>query len=251
MSHERSNEERPRVLDAILSTRTRAIGAIAAALLAASCSDDPATAPDGSTSVAPKVGSTYTLSRFNTDTSGVPLPGSGDTVVRTVVSTSAQYAGESSVHLFTVGSDTVRLRYASNGDVLYYPNWEGARAVGWLTLPIAAKDSSARTLLDTTYDIGGGVMGRNTVTLSVAYVSSEQMSVGASTLQAHKIRIRFVEVVPLTAESSITNTRIHTVWYSPAIGYFARVETGDSQENPFSTITTPTAVAVLTEYSLK
>lgn len=225
---------------------------ILSATLLAACSDESTTGPDGSVSGTPGVGTTYTMHRFNADTTGAPIAGSGDTAVTTLAATNAQHAGESSVHVFTQDLDTVaRLRHEANGDVLYYPSWQGARLVGWITLPIATKGSTERTLRDTVLSLPDGQSGRNRVTLTVAYVSSEQVSVGEKTIEAHEVRIRIVDVNPLTVDQNLTITSTHTVWYAPSIGYFTRSETGESQESPFSTITGPIAVSALTSYELK
>jgi hypothetical protein len=228
----------------------RAIIALALTLTVIACGSDPTTGPDdgpGTSGETPGVGSTYRFLRFEADTTGQQI-GAGDTVVTTVTATNAQIAGQSAVHLFAQGSDTVaRIRYESNGDVLYNPGWSGT---GWITLPIATKGTAERTIRDTTIDLGNGQTGRNRVTLTVSYGSSEQMTVGSESVAAHRIEISVVDVNPLSAELTLTITREHTVWYAPTLGYFTRIQTTDRQESPFSTIVT-TTVSTLTAYDVK
>lgn len=240
------------MLDVILPTRTLAMLAALTGLIVAGCSDEPTTGPDVGGSGTPRAGSTYTMHRFDADTTGAPIAGSGDTIVTTLVATDGRFGGQTGVRVFTQGSDTVAMiRDAGNGDLLYYPAWQGAALVGWITLPITTRSSTERVLRDTTIDLGGGHSGRSRVTLDVAYVSSHQVAVADRTIEAHEVRIRIVGVHPLTPDQNLTETSTHTVRYAPSIGYFVRIETGESQQSPFSTITGPTAVSALTRYELK
>lgn len=239
------------MLDAIVPTRTLATLAALVALVAAGCSDEP-TGPDAGSSGTPRTGSTYTMHRFDADTTGAPIAGSGDTIVTTLVATDGRFGAETGVRVYTQGSDTVALlRDAGNGDLLYYPAWQGAALVGWISLPITTRSPTERVLRDTTIDLGGGQTGRSRVTLEVAYVSTHQVTVGDRIIEAHEVRIRIVGVHPLTPDQNLTETSTHTVRYAPAIGYFVRIETGESQQSPFSTITGPTAVSALTRFELK
>jgi hypothetical protein len=239
------------MLDAMLPIRIAA--ALALAVSIAACSEDSTTAPPDGTATggSPKAGSTYRFVRFEADTTGASIPGSSDTATTTLVATSAQLAGESSVSVFVQGSDTTLLHQASSGDVQYYPKWAGAIRSGWITLPIATKATTEKTLRDTTVDLGGGATARASVTMSVGYVSSEKVVVAGESLDAHRVRIRIIEINPLSAELNLVDTTTQTLLYAPKIGYFARLETARSQQQPFATVVFPAAVAELTAYELK
>jgi hypothetical protein len=232
----------------------RSITALALALTLCCACSESTTGPDDGTqtpSETPRAGSTYRLHRYQADTTGAEIPGSGDSAVTTLVETGAQHAGQSAVHLFVQGIDTMRLRYEASGDVLYYPPWPATVGAGWITLPIATKGTTTRTLRDTTIDLDGGLSGRNTVTLTVTYVSSEQVTIGSESVEAHEVRLQVVASNPLTPELNLVESTTHTVWYAPKLGFFSRYETASSRQDPFSTIDLPTAVAVVTEYERK
>lgn len=233
----------------LVSKNRSLLALIALAALVTSCSEDPAGPGDSKT---PRTGSTYRFHRYSADTSGIELPGTGDTASTTMISANAQFQGQTGVHVFMQGTDTVaRIRYEENGDIRYYPNWSAALKSGWITLPVESKGTSEIGLRDTVIDLGGGQTGRNSVTLSIAYLSSEQMVVGGATFDTRRIRMRIVEINPLSAEQNLTITASETVWYSPKIGYFARQESSRSQESPYGIDILPTEVRVLTTYELK
>lgn len=234
---------RPRVI-------AHALAVLSLSLVHACSESTPADPSD--TSATPRTGSTYRYHRYQADTSGTPIAGSSDTALTTLVNVSAQYEGQSSVHVFVHAADTLaRLRYVSNGDVLYYPSWSRALGSGWLTLPVASRGTTQRTLRDTVVDLGGGESGRSAVTLSITYESSEQIGIPGDTMQVHRISMQIVDRNPLTAELALVDTTRHTVWYAPRLGYFARQEIARSRQHPYATDVFPTEVRVLTGYELK
>src|SRR5688500_8352216 len=106
--------------------------------LVVACSDTPTAKEEPSAT--PRIGSLYRFHRYDADSSGAPIPGSGDTAETRLVATDAHLAGASSVHVFVQGTDTIaRLRYDASGDVHYHPQWATLLGSGWITLPIASR----------------------------------------------------------------------------------------------------------------
>ena len=233
------------------SVATIALSLLIALSIVGGCSESGTTAPTVQSST-PRVGTTYRFHRFEADTLGVALPGSDDTAVTTVVNVNASLDGQSDVHVFIQGSDTVaRLRYQSNGNVLYYPGWARALRSGWIELPVSTRGSTDRTLKDTAVDVGSGQSASNRVTLSISHESTEQLNVGSDTLETHRMRMRIIEINPLSTDLNLIDTTTHTVWYAPRLGYFARHEIARSQQQPFMTVVFPTEMRVLTSFDLK
>jgi hypothetical protein len=91
---------------------------------------------------------------------------------------------------------------------------------------------------------------RNTVTLKIAYLASEQVTVGTRQLTAHKVRTQLETVTP-AGDGTITEIFTHTTWLAPELGYFTREESVLKTIYPDGGTAFTAATRVLTDYKLQ
>ena len=146
------------------------------AIFIASCSPSTSpktkkTSPNDTSSLSagshPHIGTTFTDSTYNRDSSLNIIAGSGTTIVYTLIDTNASIGGKSNVYEFTSTADTIYLHYETTGDFSYYTRFGlGNFFVGseWVTYPTQTQGTIPITafrspVLTDTVQISGSTKG--------------------------------------------------------------------------------------------
>jgi hypothetical protein len=224
-----------------------------AMFIAAGCSSSSSPSTNNtnsqSTSVKPKMGSTFTDSVSVKDTSLVNQPGSS--VTYTLIDTNAAIAGKSGVYVFVSSSpnpastafDTLYQYYETNGDLSVYVDCSaGGFDVGqeWVTFPFASQTSSNITtfnaVLIDTITISGIVQGSGTGTQTV---DGNSIFVEKSTLKS-QAKSAIAGTIPATV----------TITYAPSIGLVIYQDISESG-SVFGENISGGSTSFLTNYTLK
>ncbi len=168
----------------------------------------------GSSTIHPKLGSTFTDSSYTRDTSLNPVPSSGSVIVYTLTDTNFSIGGKTNIFKFTSTSDTILLHYESNGDFSNYTTFGiGSLVVGqeWVTLPSQSQGTIPITPFSTFFFID-----TIQVTGSASGTGTETEMIGTHSLNASKTL--------LNADAYAITLKVHTLAsgntaFAPALGF--------------------------------
>ena len=209
------------------------------------------TSPAGSnatTYVQPKTGSTFTFDQYATDTTtGLPVPGTRDTAVQTVVKTGMSYMGKTNVTeiiaFSSIGNDTSYFNYETNNDISQYGQWPLTTISFWTILPVASKVANTVTIDTTLADSSGDTTKINAASTS-SYVDQETMTVKGVPTNVIKIERVFSGGVPATPFLN------EFFYYAPSLGFVAE-NLLPVQAAPIGSGLQQGSVSTLIDYTLK
>ncbi|MDP4218813.1 MAG: hypothetical protein Q8916_06940 [Bacteroidota bacterium] len=206
---------------------------IALGLFDSGCSSSSSPQQTGSNNVTPKTGSTYTYSKYQTDSNGTKIPGTDLVISASVIDDGKTVRGQNNVYTVVDDGDTAYFTYTSSNDVNVFVENNGLtgieQAVGdevlhrWIVLPITTHTSATVLDTNTTISVSGFQVPTHLVA-TVSYVGDETVKIGTTdslvtsicklTITATTNTILISPPATLTYERNIS--------FSPKIGYIAK-----------------------------
>ncbi len=222
------------------------------AVMVAACSQS--TSPSGTTAtyIQTKSGSTFTFDEYATDTTtGLPVPGTRDTAVQTVLQTGMTYMGKTNVtkihEISPSVDDTIYINYETNHDVSVFEATALDTEPVWNALPTGSKSSNSITS-DTTVSVFG-VPVETKISQTIAYLDNETMTVNGNSIGVSKLS-ETVSFTTISAGTSSTQSSLGYFYYAPSLGFIARTEQ-PVQAALFGNGKAEGPVSTLINYSLK
>ncbi len=204
------------------------------------------------TYVQPKTGSTFTFDEYSTDTtSGLPVPGTRDTAVRTVLQSGMSYMGKTNVSeivgVSSMGNDTSYINYEANNDISEYGPGPLDTISVWTILPVASKVANTQTT-DTTA-VFSGVTVETKTSSTYSYVDQETMTVKGVSTNVVKIEWAF-NLTVISGGVPVTQTLDEFFYYAPSLGILTKI-LQPVQVGLFTSGQQQGGVSTLIDYSLK
>ena len=203
-------------------------------IVASACSSDPSSPGTTFTFIKANVGSSFTFDVFETDSLGMMVPGTRDTIVHNVVAAGLTYGGKSNVIMVTErarsGEDTTYYAYETNNDISLTSGPDTLGTFVWSTFPVASGTPQPFTSVDTVDFLGIITIVRTDIlttrdgeaSLSIDGVATPTVRININTKLG-------VTLAGLPAGIIESNSYIN---YAPSIGYLVKVSTqGQEDQN--------------------
>ncbi|MCB0714282.1 MAG: hypothetical protein KDD67_18295 [Ignavibacteriae bacterium] len=195
----------------------------------AGCGDNPV-----SPTIAPKIGSSYTVAGYNTDASGAVVESTRDTIDYTLTEIHTNFRGESNVYEYSSKYGSSFIAFHDDGDIslLFITSAGSSIDSVWLKLPTTTK-KSVSTILYEDVQVVGSARVENRMTYTAEHDGSTSITVNGKSLGVEKIKggienkISYV-IAGQPASDQVVNTNI-VLWFAPGIGYLAHQESSITQ----------------------
>lgn len=203
------------------------LSVIAFSILAlASCKTSTSPNADSGFTALPKAGSSFTSQHVTRDTMGMVM--STDTSVERVVQSNYSIGGKTDVD-YVINThadgttDTSYLRYVSGGDVqMYTASSQGTSMFPpWVTLPFSSH-ATQHFVVDTIMDLGGGMMMRDTIDLTVKFERTENFVVKGTSVSCSVVSMTMLmrgSMVVAGVSQSFTGVVLTEMSLAPSIGW--------------------------------
>ena len=204
-------------------------------LFPAGCGDDPSSPGSGST-VAPKIGSTYTIAGYNTSADGTIIESTRDTVTYTLAEIHSEFRGEKNVYEFSSKFGPGFIAYHDNGDVsvLFRASFSGTTDSVWLRLPFAGEESINATVFEDVQNAGPARVENRMIYTADRTGSTTVTVAGGETLGAEKIVGKLESKITYIISGQTENEQIIDnnleFWFAPQIGYLVYQKSSITQQ---------------------
>lgn len=212
-----------------------------------------------SNEVEPRVGSSYTFQKYDTDASGAKVEGTDRTVLDIITATDIDFQGRSGVYVVTSGTQSNYFVKESNGDIsTYFSNnvpYVASLLRGWIRLPYGSKQQNITLVSkDTTVIVdfdGIDVPTQMQVRQIASYAGSSTITIDGKSYEVLNVTLTTSINVDALIISGVITTTVR-VGYVPALGYQSRYEeilTSTLPANP--NLEEGGSVKTLTEFDIK
>jgi hypothetical protein len=243
----------PHIFSGTMVSQMRTIGVIVLVILLGACAKDSTpVGPDTVTYSPPKAGSTFRYDTYSTDTTAsLPIEGSHDTTLHTVLQSGMSFAGKTNVTMISTVNkyytDTTYISYESNGDISVL-NPFNLEQNEWVIMPVGSKTSTSIVLFDTT-NIVSGVSNRNKISAEISNAGTENLTVNGKTISIIKLKSATIFATTKAGVTSSVPGEKFT-YFAPSLGYIVKTNQ-PVQVSPFGGKKQEGSVEMLLDYTLK
>ncbi len=180
------------------------------------------------TNTKPAIGTTYTFYQVVVDNDGVAQ--SQDTVTYTTGISPVDIKGKSNAYVFansTSAEDSRTIAYETNGNiaVLVPLITQSTQDVQWMTIPLTGSGGSKNLLLAEYETTNSGITTNVKIIASASLVTTENMTVGAKTYSAKKVKVTST-LTTTNAGIPISKNDDDFFWWIPDLGFYGKSEEG-------------------------